>query len=115
MEACKGAKSRPSALVLALADIFPFHPQTLKLRLRLLQRRREAAAMEVTYAKQKSRFLDFVSIAVLCDVDARVGEDRGQPAAVDDGDEAEDDGDVLAAGGAHREEHSVVQTARRDG
>ena len=80
-----------------------------------LRPREKAAAMEVTYAKQKSRFLDFVSIAVLCDVDARVGEDRGQPAAVDDGDEAEDDGDVLAAGGAHREEHSVVQTARRDG
>ena len=34
VEASKGAKTRPTALVLALTEIIPFHPQTIKVALR---------------------------------------------------------------------------------
>ena len=51
---------RPSALVSSLVEMFPFHPQTIKLRLRLLQRRREAAAVETKYMQEKETFIKFV-------------------------------------------------------
>ena len=51
---------RPSALVFSLVELFPFHPQTIKLRLRLLQRRRESAAAESKYLQEKEAFIKFV-------------------------------------------------------
>lgn len=67
VEALKGNKTRPGALVLALTDIVPFHPQTIKLRLRLLQRRRENTEMEVRYARDRLKFLEFVGADARCD------------------------------------------------
>ena len=66
-EACKGQRTRPAALVLALTEIFPFHPQTIKLRLRLLQRRREYEALDAAYTAQRKQFLDFVGVSWSCD------------------------------------------------
>lgn len=62
IEATKGLKSRPTALVLALSEIIPFHPQTIKGRLRLLQRRRESSEVEATYERERSQFLLFVEM-----------------------------------------------------
>ena len=60
MVATAGAKTRPTALVWALTEIFPFHPQTIKVRLRLLRKRRESAQLEALYSQKKRDFLDFV-------------------------------------------------------
>ena len=60
IEATKGQKTRPTALVLALSEIIPFHPQTIKGRLRLLQRRRESLEIDSTYERKRSQFLLFV-------------------------------------------------------
>lgn len=49
--------------MLALTEIFPFHPQTIKLRLRLLQRRREYEALDAAYMAQRKQFLDFVGVS----------------------------------------------------
>ena len=60
IEATKGQKTRPTALVLALSEIIPFHPQTIKGRLRLLQRRRESLEIDSTYERKRSQFLLFI-------------------------------------------------------
>lgn len=70
MEATAGAKTRPTALVWALTEIFPFHPQTIKVRLRLLRKRRENAELETLYSQKKEEFLDFVGKWRAFDVDA---------------------------------------------
>ena len=59
-EVTKGTSKRTPALVWALVNIYPFHPQTIKLRLRLLQRRRECNEAEEKYKKEKEGFLQFV-------------------------------------------------------
>ena len=61
VEATKGCKNRPPALVFAITDILPFHPQTIKLRLRLLQRRREYMEINQRYERESRSFVDFVS------------------------------------------------------
>lgn len=66
MAASKGGK-RPPALVWSLVELFPFHPQTIKLRLRLLQRRRDCIECEERYVREKEAFLSFVGIWLLHD------------------------------------------------
>ena len=65
VEATKGQKSRPTALVLALSEIIPFHPQTIKSRLRLLQRRRESLEIDSTYDRERTQFVAFVSVCLI--------------------------------------------------
>ena len=59
-EVTKGSSKRTPAFVWTLVNIYPFHPQTIKLRLRLLQRRRENNEAEEKYKKEKESFLQFV-------------------------------------------------------
>ena len=107
VEASKGAKTRPTGLVLALTEIIPFHPQTIKVRLRLLQRRRESAEIESRYARERSRFMDFVELRGECEADGELGEGDERRAAVDDGDADADGGDDPPAGESRGEGESV--------
>ena len=106
-EATAGAKIRPTALVLALTEIFPFHPQTIKLRLRLLKARSENMEIESQFGSKKKEFLAFVRFERVCEVDAELGGAERSEAGVDCGDASEDERDLPSAGGANREVQSV--------
>ena len=60
VEVTSGNRNRPSALVLAISEILPFHPRTISLRLRLLQRRREYTEINQRYETESIRFKEFV-------------------------------------------------------
>lgn len=107
VEASKGAKTRPTGLVLALTEIIPFHPQTIKVRLRLLQRRRESVEVESRYARERSRFVDFVAMRRECETDGELGEGDERRAAMDDGDAHADGRDGAPAGESRGEGESV--------
>ena len=111
VEASKGAKTRPTALVLALTEIIPFHPQTIKVRLRLLQRRRENTEIESRYARERSRFMDFVALREAYEADGELGEGDDRGAALDDGDADADGRDGTSAGDSRGEGESVGKEA----
>ena len=85
-------------MVLSLTEIFPFHPQTIKLRLRLLKARSENMEIEAQYGQKKKKFLAFVRVEARCDVDSALGGTERKEAGVDRRDASEDERDLPLAG-----------------